>query len=422
MSPDGKNIYGNTSFAPTSSGDISILDTSTYAVTSVPINFGTNYDNFPGHMAMTADGKRIYVTGFYLLNPPYNNYAYLDTASNTLVKTSAQVRICQASVCFDPSGIAIGPANIATPYALNITNNGNGTITSNPVGINCGATCSANFNQGTSVTLTATPATGYAFSTWSGACSGTGASCVVTMNSAQSVTATFTVVKANQAISFGAAPTVVFGGSGTVLATGGGSGNPVKFTPQTKDICTFSGDTVSGLAAGDCVIAANQDGNNNYNAAPQLTLTICIAKANQTIAFGAAPSVIVGGTGTVSATGGGSGNPVTFTSQAKGICTVNGNTVSGVATGSCTIAADQIGNDANYNAATQATLTFTVTRPLVALTVSNANPTGGTVTSDDGGIMCGATCSANYFQNQIVTLTAIPKQGYVFAGWSGGGC
>src|SRR5207245_5402868 len=64
-------------------------------------------------------------------------------------------------------------------------------VTSSAVGINCGATCSASFASGTSVTLTAVPASGSVFGSWSGAgCSGTG-SCVVTMNAAQSVTATF---------------------------------------------------------------------------------------------------------------------------------------------------------------------------------------------------------------------------------------
>src|SRR2546428_11910417 len=63
-------------------------------------------------------------------------------------------------------------------------------MTTCPGGINCGATCSASFASGTSVTLTATPASGSVFTGWSGAgCSGTG-SCVVTMSAAQSVTAT----------------------------------------------------------------------------------------------------------------------------------------------------------------------------------------------------------------------------------------
>jgi len=67
---------------------------------------------------------------------------------------------------------------------------GSGTVTSSPAGINCGSTCSAAFNFGTSVTLTATPSVGSTFTGWSGACTGTG-SCVVTMDAAKSVTATF---------------------------------------------------------------------------------------------------------------------------------------------------------------------------------------------------------------------------------------
>src|SRR6185295_6872512 len=65
-----------------------------------------------------------------------------------------------------------------------------GTVTSNPSGISCGATCQASFNSGTLVTLTATPGAGYSFTGWTGACSGTG-SCSVTLNSAQSVGANF---------------------------------------------------------------------------------------------------------------------------------------------------------------------------------------------------------------------------------------
>ncbi|MEA1052915.1 hypothetical protein U5801_24355 [Lamprobacter modestohalophilus] len=78
-----------------------------------------------------------------------------------------------------------------TTVALDVNLTGSGTVTSNPAGIDCGVSCSAGFSQNTSVTLSARPATGWTFSGWSGACSGTGA-CVVTMNSDRSVTATFT--------------------------------------------------------------------------------------------------------------------------------------------------------------------------------------------------------------------------------------
>ena len=71
--------------------------------------------------------------------------------------------------------------------------NGSGTVTSSPAGITCGATCASSFNYATSVTLTATPATGSTFTGWSGGgCSGTG-TCVVSVTAATSVTAQFTL-------------------------------------------------------------------------------------------------------------------------------------------------------------------------------------------------------------------------------------
>lgn len=70
------------------------------------------------------------------------------------------------------------------------TGAGSGTVTSVPVGINCGAVCSVAYNAGASITLTATAASGSTFGGWSGACSGTD-SCSVTMNLAKAVAAGF---------------------------------------------------------------------------------------------------------------------------------------------------------------------------------------------------------------------------------------
>jgi uncharacterized repeat protein (TIGR02543 family) len=85
-------------------------------------------------------------------------------------------------------------ANFAlSNYSLNITKTGtgSGTVTSEPEGINCGATCSYDFNNNTLVTLSAAAASGSWFAGWSGeGCSGNG-TCVVTMDAIRSVTATF---------------------------------------------------------------------------------------------------------------------------------------------------------------------------------------------------------------------------------------
>ena len=68
---------------------------------------------------------------------------------------------------------------------------GIGTVTSNPGGINCGLTCSARFDAGITVALTAQPGPLSVFEGWSGGgCSGT-ASCVVTLGADTTVTARF---------------------------------------------------------------------------------------------------------------------------------------------------------------------------------------------------------------------------------------
>lgn len=81
-----------------------------------------------------------------------------------------------------------------TPNAQTLTvakvGTGDGTVSSSPAGINCGAVCDASFAYGTSVTLTAVAAGSSQFLGWSGACAGAG-SCTVTMTEAKSVTARF---------------------------------------------------------------------------------------------------------------------------------------------------------------------------------------------------------------------------------------
>ncbi|MGB5735451.1 MAG: IPTL-CTERM sorting domain-containing protein, partial [Thiohalocapsa sp.] len=75
-------------------------------------------------------------------------------------------------------------------HTLTVHDNGDGTITSLPPGINCGHTCSAAFVAGAEVTLTPTPAPGQRFAGWSGACTGVGA-CTVWMGNVEHVTGTF---------------------------------------------------------------------------------------------------------------------------------------------------------------------------------------------------------------------------------------
>jgi hypothetical protein len=126
---------------------------------------------------------------------------------------------------------------------------GSGTVTSEPAGIDCGATCAASFLEGETVTLSAAPAAGSKFAGWSGACSGTGP-CSLEIGEAQAVRAEFDAV--------GGEPG---GGSGDDGSTPGGStsnpgggsvvnpGTPFLTKSAAGPVCTkVSAAKVSGFA------------------------------------------------------------------------------------------------------------------------------------------------------------------------------
>ena len=89
-----------------------------------------------------------------------------------------------------------GAGGTTTSFTLSVSSSNPGTITGTPAGdktINCGKDCSAKFNSGTVVTLTATPPAGKAFLGWTDAClaAGTNTTCTVTMTANKSAKASF---------------------------------------------------------------------------------------------------------------------------------------------------------------------------------------------------------------------------------------
>ena len=131
--------------------------------------------------------------------------------------------------------------NVVPLVTLTVTDagKGSGTVASNPGDINCGSTCSGNFAQGTSVALGANAATGSVFSGWSGACTGSDpSSCSVTMNAAQSVTATFALAPDFTLTPASSALTLKTGAQATDALTLTGQNG---FSGQVNLTCTVSG-------------------------------------------------------------------------------------------------------------------------------------------------------------------------------------
>jgi hypothetical protein len=81
--------------------------------------------------------------------------------------------------------------NTTPILSAKLAGTGSGMVTSSPVGIACGTSCSAAFGNGAIVTVTAASSSGSGFSGWSGDCTGTSTSTSVTMTANKSCTATF---------------------------------------------------------------------------------------------------------------------------------------------------------------------------------------------------------------------------------------
>ena len=119
------------------------------------------------------------------------------TCTNPGTTQSACINSTSVSCTPCANGCSNGQCNpppVNQTYLLTVTktgSTGSGTVTSNPVGINCGTDCTQSYNSGTSVTLTATPSGGSSFAGWTGSgCSGVG-TCIVLMNANKNVNAQF---------------------------------------------------------------------------------------------------------------------------------------------------------------------------------------------------------------------------------------
>ena len=148
---------------------------------------------------------------------------------------------------------------------LTVAVNPTGAGTTSPVvGVNP-------FAQGTIVNVTATPNTGYAFSNWSGACTGSGA-CSVTLDSDKTVTANFTSV-GTHTLTTAVSPSA----GGTISPAAGGhtytSGQVVNVTATANSSYAFSSWSGACTGSGACSVTMDSDKTVTANFAGSTTFT-----------------------------------------------------------------------------------------------------------------------------------------------------
>lgn len=270
-----------------------------------------------------------------------------------------------------------GPGTTAVRRGLFVTRiQGEGRVTTG--GIDCPGDCGERFRQQARVTLTAHPGEGWTFDpwTWGGACAGQGNPCVVTMNTDKTVTASFRP-RAGWAAGAGAP-----GAGGSRLTTrrvGNGriEGAPISCPPVcSAEVPTHSPVTLAALPATFSRFA----GWTGACAGRDNPCRLYVSRDETTTALFAQPLYALN----VNVTGQGR---VTVGDQPslQGCCSHHG--------GVCGCGGD-----------------------FVACCDATFSPTCSCTE-----IHCPGDCSETYAAGEVVTLTATPGRGRVFAGW-GGAC
>ena len=197
--------------------------------------------------------------------------------------------------------------------------------------------------------------------------------------STTALTANPTTIAANQSTTFTA---TVTGGAPTGSTHTPAVNGSVNFVAGTTALgsCTLSGGGCtlpvngSALQSGANSIAATFAGSGNYPSSTSRIVTVTVETGLQTQAITfSSPGTQVYGVGSIAlaASGGGSGNPVTYT-VLSGPGTVSGGTLTITGAGSIVVQASQAGNG-SYAAAAPVNVTVTVNPAVLTVTANNAS-------------------------------------------------
>ena len=252
VSPDGHNVYLGT-IEDASGGSCTGSNAATTEIVHYTVGSGgtltqagvTNTGGLIGDIAISSDGANLFASESSNSTPGSDDLKAFTIAADGSLSGGTTY-----TGWTDPGSIALTPSQPEEALTVSKAGSGSGTVTSADGGINCGSSCSDSYAQGTTVTLTATPAAGSTFAGWSGGgCSGTG-TCVVTMSSTQSVTATFNT-QASPSVSLGGSPKSTATGVSDKIKCSAPAGQSCQITETLTTIeTTRGGKPVAVTAAG----------------------------------------------------------------------------------------------------------------------------------------------------------------------------
>lgn len=182
-------------------------------------------------------------------------------------------------------------------------------------------------------------------------------------------TTSFTI-RDTQTITFPLVPSATFGDAPFPLTGTSSSGLTLTYDSSDPSVATISGNMVTIVGAGTTTITASQPGNPAFAPASDVTRTLVVDKADQTITFGAlAPRATGDAPFELTATSN-SSLTISYSSSNTSVATVSGNMVTVVGVGTTNITASQTGDD-NYNLAPD------VVQELVVLATNDAPTLSG---------------------------------------------
>jgi hypothetical protein len=439
----------------------SVYDTTKYRGQSGWFTVGGTSLSAPliaGVFALAANGSGSYPAAQLYAHESDSPASLHDVTSGS--NGSCGTIMCKGAAGYDgptgvgtPNGIAAFGATAPVPAEFELTleksGEGEGTVSSEPAGIDCGSTCSAPYEEGTAVTLSASPAEGSEFNGWTGCDAESEGKCEVTMSGAKTVEAEFGLEPAagpTQPLTLEKHPLGT--GEGTVASNPAGIECGTACTSETQEFEEGSLVTLTASAAAGSIFKAwtgcakdtstpeleEETGAHGRRCTVHMTTALTVtAKFMAVSAITASKSAESSGAGTISSIPAGiacSAPCTTATALFEGTRTVllravpvasssgfdpesgwNGcDSVNGE--GRCEVLASEAKSvEAEFTAIPSNTLSF-----------EKAGAGYGTVTSSPAGISCGLLClsaKASFLETKTVKLKETPKTGEEFGGWTG---